>query len=154
MTTKTKELINEILVELFNYILMIEDDYLSERGVKLTMNEVHVLEAIQKSEVTTMKEVSQRLNVTQGTLTTSINRLVDKGYAKKYKIVDDKRKTLLGLTMEGQAIVEIHNDFHRNMIEKLTEDYKLEEQIVLLESLYKLKSFFYNMQEPADENSN
>ncbi len=152
--TRTKELINEILVDLFNYILMLEADYLSERGVSLTMNEVHVLEAVQKSEVTTMKEVSQRLSVTQGTLTTSINKLVSKGYVKKYKIVDDKRKTLLGLTMEGQAIMEIHNEFHRNMIEKVTEDYKLEEQIVLLESLNKLRKFFNNLQETENESSN
>lgn len=152
--TRTKELINEILVDLFNHILMLEDDYLSERGVSLTMNEVHVLEAVQKSEVTTMKEVSQRLSVTQGTLTTSINKLVSKGYVKKYKIVDDKRKTLLGLTLEGQAILEIHSEFHRNMIEKVTEDYKLEEQIVLLESLNKLRHFFNNLSETENESSN
>lgn len=152
--TKTKELINEILVDLFNYILMLEGDYLSKRGVTLTMNEVHVLEAVQKSEVTTMKEVSQRLSITQGTLTTSINKLVNKGYVKKYKIVDDKRKTLLGLTMQGQSIMEIHNEFHRKMIEKVTEDYKLEDEIVLLESLHKLRKFFNMLEENENENSN
>jgi DNA-binding MarR family transcriptional regulator len=132
---------------------MLEVEFLKERGVSLTMNEVHVLEAVQKSEVTTMKEVSQRLSITQGTLTTSINKLVNKGYVKKYKIVDDKRKTLLGLTMQGQSIVEIHNEFHRHMIERVTEDYKLEDQIVLLESLHKLKNFFDTLQEKDNENS-
>jgi len=150
----TRELINDILVDLFNYILMLENNYLEKRGVELTMNEVHVLEAVQKSEVTTMKEVSQRLNVTQGTLTTSINRLVTKGFVKKYKIVDDKRKTLLGLTLEGQAILNIHSEFHQKMVEKITEGYKLEDEIALLESLYKLKKFFIELEGDENEDSN
>ena len=77
-----KKMINELLVDVFNHILSIEGAQLRRKGVKLSMNEVHVLEAITKAEIPTMTNVAKRLRVTVGTLTTSINRLVEKGYGR------------------------------------------------------------------------
>ena len=81
-----KEIINTLLVDLFNHILRIEEESLQKLGVKLTMTEVHVLEAIELSENKTMTEVANRLNITLGTLTTSINRLVRKTWLLKLEI--------------------------------------------------------------------
>lgn len=152
--SKTKELINDILVDLFNYILRIEEEYLKNKGVNLTMNEVHILEAIQKSEVSTMKDIATRLHVTQSTLTTSVNKLVDRGYVKKHKIIDDRRKTLLGLRLEGVSVLKTHSEFHDLMVEKISGDYDLKNQAVLLESLSRLKDFFCEIQEEQNERSN
>nr|WIF88557.1 hypothetical protein QOL21_00490 [Acholeplasma laidlawii] len=73
-----KEIINTLLVDVFNHILRIEEEKLKENNVKLSMTEVHVLEAIRNTEIPTMGEVAKRLRVTLGTLTTSINILVRK----------------------------------------------------------------------------
>ena len=67
---------NELLVGLFNYILYIEDRNLKKRGITLSMNDVHILENIQKASDNSMSHIAARLMVTQGTLCllyTSIN---------------------------------------------------------------------------------
>ena len=97
-----KKIINELLVEVFNHILSIEAEALRNRGVKLSMNEVHVLEAIVNTEEPTMTHLARRLRVTVGTLTTAMNRLVEKGYCTRYREEEDKRKVLIALTKKAE----------------------------------------------------
>ena len=81
--SRAKDVINELLVEVFNHILSIEGQTLRERGVKLSMSEVHVLEAINNSPTKTMGDVAKRLRITLGTLTTSVDVLVRKKYVTR-----------------------------------------------------------------------
>ncbi len=137
-----KEVINELLVDVFNHILSIEEEHLRERGVPLSMNEIHVLEAIQKSGEPTMSKIASRLRVTVGTLTTSINRLVRKGYCERYSVPGDKRKVFIRLTDRGREVLRIHDDFHDEMIEAVLEDLKLEDNTLLIDSLERLVAYF------------
>lgn len=137
-----KKIINELLVEVFNHILSIEGQTLRERGVKLSMNEVHVLEAIVKTTEPTMTNISRRLRITVGTLTTSTNRLVEKGYVNRHREELDKRKVLLSLTKKAFDILRIHDKFHDDMIDATFSDMKLEEDEVLLQSLENLSEYF------------
>ena len=57
----TRHTLNELLVDLFNYILLIEEKNLRDQGVKLSMTEVHILEAIEKSESNMMSAIAKRL---------------------------------------------------------------------------------------------
>jgi len=144
MPESPKELLNELLVEVFNHILSIEQQNLKELGVKLSMNEVHVLEAIDKSEDPTMSHIASRLRVTVGTLTTSINRLVDKGYCERFSQEGDRRKVFIRLTQKARDVLAIHESFHDEMIDAVVEDMKLEENTLLIESLAKLSEYFKN----------
>ncbi len=137
-----KEIINELLVEVFNHILSIEADILRQRGVKLSMNEVHVLEAIQKTKEPTMSNLAHRLRVTVGTLTTAMNRLYEKGYITRYRLEEDKRKVFISLTHKAMEVLEIHNEFHEEMIQAVIEDLQLEENELLLQSLKNLSDYF------------
>jgi len=137
-----KKVINELLVEVFNHILSIEGQTLRDRGVKLSMNEVHVLEAISKTKVPTMTNIAKRLRVTVGTLTTSINRLVEKGFAKRHREDDDKRKVIVSLTDEALKVMAIHDKFHDEMLDAVFADMNLEEDEVLLQSLENLSEYF------------
>ena len=47
---KTKRTLNELLVHIFNYILAIEEKNLKDRGLPLSMNDVHILECIQRQQ--------------------------------------------------------------------------------------------------------
>ncbi|HBP25758.1 MAG TPA: MarR family transcriptional regulator, partial [Acholeplasmatales bacterium] len=80
--SKSRALINELLVDVFNNILGIEEDVIKTRGVKLSVKEVHILEAVRNSREPTMSAIAKRLRITTGTLTASIDRLV----AKKFVI--------------------------------------------------------------------
>ncbi len=139
-----KTVINELLVEVFNHILSIEGQSLRERGVKVSMTEVHVLEAIDKSTIPTMTNIAKKVRVTVGTLTTSINRLVEKGYVTRYREEEDKRKVLIALTHKAKEVLRIHDSFHDEMIDSVITDMNLEEDEVLMQSLTNIRDYFKN----------
>lgn len=140
----TKKVINDLLVDVFNHILSIEYHELKKRGVPISMNEVHVLEAIDNEGNPTMSNLAKRLRVTVGTLTTAMNKLVEKGYAVRYREVEDKRKVLIKLTKQAYPILDIHNEFHDDMIASIIEDMKLDEDDVLMQSLSNIRDYFKN----------
>lgn len=136
-------LINTYLVRLFNQILAIEEQALQKEGLKdLSITEIHTLEAIALQQPCTMSEAAHFLRITLGTLTTSVNRLVKKGYVYRYRDDKDRRKVLVELTKEGEWANRRHEEFHERMVGQMTEDLKLQDNIVLMRSLSKLKKFF------------
>ncbi len=137
-----KQVINELLVDVFNHILSIESDILKRRGVKLSMTEVHVLEAIRNSEIPTMGSVAHRLRVTLGTLTTSVNVLVKKNYVLRYRDENDRRKVLLKLDESAIEVLKTHDKFHDEMVDSLFEDLELEKDEVLMKSLENISQYF------------
>ena len=121
------KLINDILVDLFKNILDIEEQALKDRGIiDLSMNEMHTLEAIGYEDVKTMSETAEILKITLGTLTTSVNRLVKKGYVQRLQDEKDRRIVLIKLTDKGQEAYKIHEDFHMEMVAKMLIDLNLE----------------------------
>jgi len=139
---KTRHTLNELLVWMFNYILYIEEKNLKASGVSLSMNDVHILERIQKARDNNMSYIARTLMITQGTLTTNIAKLVKKGYVEKYKDENDKRITRLRLTDQAFPVLQIHEDFHTNMINKTIGDLGLEENEVLNEALENILAYF------------
>jgi DNA-binding MarR family transcriptional regulator len=137
-----KQVINELLVDVFNQILSIEGVTLKKWGVKLSMTEVHVLEAIRNSEIPTMGNVASKLRVTLGTLTTSVNVLVKKNYVTRYRDESDRRKVLLELGDTAVEVLKIHDKFHDEMISSLFNDLELEKDEVLMKSLENISEYF------------
>jgi DNA-binding MarR family transcriptional regulator len=142
MKDRVKKTLNELLVDMFNHILVLEERNLVARGVTLSMSEVHTLENIYKSETKTMSDVARRALVTQGTLTVAINRLVKKGYVARYKDDEDKRIVRLSLTQRALDLLKIHDAFHENMIDTFINDLKVDEDINLIHSLEKIMEYF------------
>lgn len=140
----THKVINDLLVEIFHHILSIERAMLREKGVSLSMNEVHVLEAILKTDEPTMSHIASRLRVTVGTLTTAVNRLVEKGYVQRKKEKDDKRKVIVSLLTKGYECLKIHDEFHEDMISSVIEDMNIGEDDILLRSLQNISDYFKN----------
>ncbi len=138
----TKRVINELLVDVFNHILSIEQETLKKRGIKLSMTEVHVLEAIANTQDATMGNVAKRLRVTLGTLTTSVNVLVKKDYVFRYRDEEDRRKVYLRLSKQALEVLKIHDEFHEDMIESLFDDIGLDKDETLVKSLENISEFF------------
>jgi DNA-binding MarR family transcriptional regulator len=137
-----REIINELLVEIFNRILTMEGQNLKDKGIKLSMSEVHVLEAIQNSEEATMSNVAKKLGITMGSLTTAINTLFQKGYVSRQRDSEDRRKVMVALLPKALEVLKEHDEFHREMIDSIFEDLELEKDELLIESLEKLSSYF------------
>lgn len=137
-----KIVLNELLVVIFNQILSIESEALRKQGVTLSMSEVHVLEAILKTEMPTMGAVAKRLRITMGTLTTAINTLVKKGYVTRFKDPSDKRKVILKLTSKSTPVMFIHEAFHDDMISTVIQDLNIDQNQALIQSLESLSTYF------------
>ena len=140
----TRHLINELLVDIFNRILTIEGEALKQRGVKLSMSEVHVLEAIQKLPDPSMTSIAQRLGITAGSLSVAINTLYQKGYVRRYYDQFDRRKVLIALEDKAVNVLTIHDAFHEQMIAEIFKDLKIEEDEVLVQSLRRVSEYFKN----------
>ncbi|MDD5294055.1 MAG: MarR family winged helix-turn-helix transcriptional regulator [Candidatus Izemoplasmatales bacterium] len=140
----TRHLINELLVDIFNRILTIEGEALKQRGVKLSMSEVHVLEAIQKLPDPSMTSIAQRLGITAGSLSVAINTLYQKGYVRRYYDQFDRRKVLIALEDKAVNALTIHDAFHEQMIAEIFKDLKIEEDEVLVQSLRRVSDYFKN----------
>jgi DNA-binding MarR family transcriptional regulator len=139
-----KKIINELLVDIFNHILSIEARILKDRGVELSITEVHILEAIRNTEVPTMSNIARKLRVTVGTLTTSINTLERKDQVIKRPDLEDKRRVFIDLTKKAEEILIIHDEFHEEMIDQGIKDLNIKEDETLVKSLENIKNYFKN----------
>jgi DNA-binding MarR family transcriptional regulator len=143
---ENKQMLNELLVNLFNYILLLEERNLKKHGLNnLSITEIHIIEAIAKVDAPSMSEVANRLMVTAGTLSTSVNRLIQKGFVESERSENDRRVVLLSLTQKGKEAFDIHEVFHDNMIRHILKNTKINEDELLLESLGKLMEFFKSL---------
>lgn len=135
--------LNEVLVKLFRDINTIE-----ERAIRtgeyndLTVNDMHVIEAIDIKEAKNMSSVARALSVTTGTLTISVNGLVKKGYVERVRSEEDRRVVLISLTEKGRAAHAQHEAFHQRMIDAITEGLSAEEQVILERALRNVNQFF------------
>lgn len=143
MKTDARKVINELLVDIFNQILIIEERYHRLHGVKLSMTEVHTLEGIEKSKSKMMRDVAAALGITQGTLTTTINRLTHKGYVLREQDQKDRRIYRLHLTDKGKAVMAIHSQFHEDMVDRLL--LHMDDNDELVDSIENINKFFKDL---------
>lgn len=135
--------LNEVLVKLFREITTIEEKALKTGEYKdLTVNDMHVIEAIDVDEPKNMSSVAKALSVTTGTLTISVNGLVKKGYVNRTRSEEDRRVVLVSLTEKGCKAFARHQKFHQDMIDAIIHDLSEEEQVILGKALHNLNQFF------------
>lgn len=136
------QIVNELLVELFNDILTIEKTALQNgKFSDLSITEMHVIEAIGLTS-RTMTDVASQIGVTVGTLTTSINRLVKKEYVMRRRSEDDRRFVEIELSSKGKLAHRIHERFHQTMVKAMVDKLSDEDNEILIDSLKRLNNFF------------
>ena len=95
--------LNELLVKLFKNIMEIEEKCLITPEFKnISVNDMHIIEAIGLTEPKSMSTVAKLMSVTTGTLTKSMDGLSDKGYVSRERGKKDKRIVLVTLTEKGK----------------------------------------------------
>lgn len=140
---ETRNVINNLLVDLFNDILKIEASVIKESEFNdLSVTEIHIIEAIGLQREMTMTQVARELDITVGTLTIAINRLIKKEYVKRRRIEEDRRVVLIKLTEKGNKAFKVHSDFHDDMIRSMMKDISKEEGEALINALKKMVKFF------------
>lgn len=138
-----KTTLNEVLVKLFRDVTTIEERAIKTGEYKeLTVNDMHVIEAIDVKEAKNMTSVAKALSVTTGTLTISVNGLVKKGYVERTRSEEDRRVVLISLTDKGRKAFMQHQRFHQAMIASIVEGLSDEEQEILEKALRNVNQFF------------
>src|SRR5699024_9279878 len=103
--------INDILVNLFNEILKLEEEAsITDEFKDITNNDMHIIEAVGLSGENTMSVVAKKLGITAGSLTTSVNSLVNKKYVTRKRSEEDRRVVFLQLTAKGKRAYEHHRE--------------------------------------------
>jgi len=138
----TNTVLNELLVDLFHDILEIEGKSLRDSGSELTITEIHTINAVGEERPRTMTEISRDLNITMGTLTTGVDKLIKKGYLLRKRTEEDKRVVLVELTEKGRNAKKMHDAFHKDMIDSIINNLDEAEEELLAQSLQKLMNFF------------
>ena len=135
--------LNEVLVRVFRNINTVEEQALRTEEYKdVTINDIHVIEAIGMEEQKNMTTVAKSLHVTTGTLTISINSLVKKNYVERVRSEEDRRVVLVSLTEKGKKAFLHHRQFHDKLVNEIVEQLSDEEKRVLGKALNRINQFF------------
>ena len=103
---------------------------------------MHIIEAIGLGEGNNMSMIAKKLNITVGSLTTSMNSLVKKKYAERIRSEEDRRVVYIRLTEKGIKAYHHHEEFHKKMTDAVVEALDQEEVSVLVKTLNSLAEFF------------
>lgn len=115
---------------------------ITEEFKDLTNNDMHIIEAIGLGDGNNMSTIARKLGITVGSLTTSMNSLVNKKYAVRERSEEDRRIVYIRLTPKGEKAYHHHAEFHKKMVEAAMENVKEEELPVLIRVLDDLFEFF------------
>ena len=143
--------INFILVNLINEIWELEEKgIITEEFKDITNNDMHVIEAVGLGEGRNMSSIAKKLNITVGSLTTSMNSLVKKNYVERYRSQEDRRVVFIKLTEKGEKAYRHHEDYHHKMTLAIKEKLNEEEIPILFKTLDALTDFFRGYSEQKD----
>ena len=112
---KNEDLTKEVIVATRNATIAYHNYMYTDReyvkGHKLYLREIHFLLCIGTQKNLTMSELASKMNVTQGAATQIAGRLIKKGLIRKDKHPEDKRYTVISLTVEGTKAYEEYLEY-------------------------------------------
>lgn len=140
-----REQLNMFFVSTFDRILSLEEETLHKSPfTNLSVKEFHVLDGVfemEKVDRNTMSGIANKLGISIGALTTAMNTLVKKGYVCRVYPKEDRRLIKIELTKTGARANEVHQVFHRTLIEHASAAMSEEEMDTLSTSLKKINDF-------------
>ncbi len=133
--------INRLLVEVYDDVNQIEA-YSIKQGAfsDLSITEIHTIDAVGLYGSKTMSEIALALDITMGTLTTAVDKLIKKGYVERSRSTTDRRIVNVSLTKRGKLAYRIHEKFHLDLVAVIMDDFTPQEEEILLTALRKLNT--------------
>jgi DNA-binding MarR family transcriptional regulator len=110
------------------------------KSSNLTVAEAHATEALGHSGPMNMKSLSEKLGVTTGTTTVTVDRLEKKEYARREAVKKDRRMYIISLTDKGKQAYREHHDYHHCLTEQILSVLAEEEGTQLLAMLQKINA--------------
>lgn len=110
------------------------------RNSDLTVSEAHAIEVLGQYGKMNMKSLAQKLGVTTGTTTVTVDRLEKKDYARRESSMEDRRVNLIVLTDKGMKAFEEHHQYHLHLTEQMLSILSEDEIEQLLNILRKINT--------------
>lgn len=108
------------------------------KGSELTPGQMHAIEIIGHEKSLRMKELAEKLGVTTGTLTVTVDNLERRGLLSRQPHATDRRSYLVVLTEKGNELFKQHLDFHLKLTQELVAPLSSEEVTALSSMLGKI----------------
>lgn len=150
--------IGDLFFEFQSKLQFFERKFLKEYGiVDVTPNEVKVLYIIGISNIKSMSEIADKLKITHGTLSITVNSLVKKGYVIRTRNKQDRRVIILYLTKKSLSVIKHYGMFYYELLNQLISEIEQDHAIVLKDILGKLNDIietnFYEGIESYEEDN-
>jgi DNA-binding MarR family transcriptional regulator len=114
------ERINEALVDVFNNVMWVEEDYLQGSDFKdITLKDMHTIAAISMYQARSASELAGMVHLTPSATTSAIDKLVRKGYVERKRDENDRRMVWITLSHRGKIVYRAHEAFHRGIAHAL-----------------------------------
>ena len=150
------EQLSDVLELSYKLISKVEESMVhSATRLNLTINEIHLLEAIGQGEEKGMpvSDIASALSVAPPSVTVAVKKLEKKGYVTRERDEVDGRVVNVRLTFDGIRVNKVHRRFHRSMATKIAQDFSEEEKQILLCGLDKMNRFLKQKVEKLEDTS-
>ena len=114
------QVVNNLLEQFNNSFYEIEELALKQGIKSLTTTELHLIEAV-GTDAVSMNELADKLGITMGTATVAISKLSKKNFIDRKRCEQDRRKVFVSLNRNGIQALKYHHEFHRTIINNITE---------------------------------
>ena len=144
-----EKMIDQVLVHLFQDLLRIEERTLQKQCPELSMREIHIIAAVCEAQQddNTMTVLAATLRITVGSLTVAVSTLIRKGYLARRQSTLDKRRVHVLPLPPALEVEKAHREFHRRMVEAVTQAIPPEQLDVLIAGLRGINDYFYGQEE-------
>ncbi len=125
--TKEISAVDELFRELFSKLNRLESKkHLYKDFKELTIIEINTIVVVGIEEMKSMSVIANKLGVTFGTPTVTIDRLIHKGYVNRIRDREDRRQVFIKLSETGEkvykAVLKIKNDVTEDIFGVLTQE--------------------------------
>ena len=140
--TEFEENLNFLLTDTYNNITKVEENMLRSSGIAASISEIHLIDAIGRSENPTVSNAAIYLSITMASVTVAVNKLISRGFLTKEKNPADGRSVHLKLTQSGKRAFRLHRYFHRKMVKAILQDLNEVEAQAIYTGVNRINDFF------------
>lgn len=134
------EELSKTIIEFYEKLSTWEEGVVKDSGLTTAQN--HAIEIVGHEGAIKMIRLAEKLGVTTGTLTVSIDRLEEKGLLRRVPHQSDRRSYLIELTEKGQDVFARHHNHHLNLTDEIMADFSEQEQADLYQAFKKMMKNF------------
>ncbi|GAB4347864.1 MAG: MarR family transcriptional regulator [Candidatus Abyssubacteria bacterium] len=139
MSEEMVRILNDYLVQMAENLPLFEQFNFNNRTIKdLTLQELHAIGLIGRLGAPTMSELARRGRVTNGAMTSMVNKLVKKGYARRSRNNSDRRVVHVELTERGRRANRHHQKYHEQVNARIMAVLSESEQLQAIKLMRKI----------------